>query len=70
MKSYVNSYLLDYLGVNVDTTYRKVKVDREEKNNFEILEEIELEKKEQLLSALELDKILFLERQKKKLENS
>ena len=32
--------------------------------------EIELEKKEQLLSALELDKILFLERQKKKLENS
>lgn len=43
IKSYVNSYLLDYLGVNVDTTYRKVKVDREEKNNFEILEEIELE---------------------------
>jgi len=27
--------------------------------------EIELEKKEQLLSALELDKVLFLERQKK-----
>ena len=32
--------------------------------------EIELEKKEQLLSAVELDKVLFLERQKKKLENS
>lgn len=30
--------------------------------------EIELEKKELLLSALELDKVLFLERQKKKLE--
>lgn len=29
--------------------------------------EIELVKKEQLLSALELDKVLFLERQKKKL---
>jgi integrase len=43
MKSYVNSYLLDYLGVNVDSTYRKVKVDKEEKNNFEILDEIELE---------------------------
>ena len=43
MKSYVNSYLLDYLGVSVDTTYRKVKVDREEHNDFEILEEIELE---------------------------
>lgn len=43
MKSYVNSYLLEYKGVNVDTTFRKVKVDREEKNNFEILEEIELE---------------------------
>jgi hypothetical protein len=30
--------------------------------------EIKLEKKELLLSALELDKILFLERQKKKIE--
>ncbi len=43
IKSYVNSYLLAYLNVNVDSTYRKVKVDREEKNTFEILTEIELE---------------------------
>ena len=43
IKSYVNSYLLDYLNVNVDSTYRKVKVDREEKNTFQILSEIELE---------------------------
>jgi integrase len=43
MKSYVNTFLLDYMSVNVDSTYRKVKVDREEKNNFEILDEIELE---------------------------
>jgi integrase len=43
IKSYVNTYLLAHENVNVDSTYRKVTVDREEKNNFEILDEIELE---------------------------
>jgi integrase len=43
MKTYINSYLIDYLNMNIDITYKKAKVDREERNTFEVLSEIELE---------------------------
>jgi integrase len=43
MKTYINAYLIDYLNISIDITYKKVKVDKEEMNNFEVLSEIELE---------------------------
>jgi integrase len=43
IKTYINTYLIDYLNLNVDMTFKKAKVDKEEKNTFEVLTEIELE---------------------------
>jgi integrase len=43
LKTFINWYLIDYLNLNVDITYKKTLVDREEKNTFEVLSEIELE---------------------------
>jgi integrase len=43
IKTFVNTYLIDYLNMNVDITFKKVKVDKEEKNTFEVLNEMELE---------------------------
>ena len=71
-----NSLLESMNLIKIDIESLNKKYKNTEKEYLKIFEftteakEIELEKKEQLLSALELDKILFLERQKKKLENS
>ena len=43
MKTYINTYLIDYLDLTVDRTFKKAKVDREEKNAFQVLTELELE---------------------------
>jgi hypothetical protein len=69
-----NSLLKSMNLIKIDIESLNKKYKNTEKEYLDIFEftteakEIELEKKELLLSALELDKVLFLERQKKKIE--
>ncbi len=43
IKTYVNLFLINYLELSIANNYKKVRVDKEERNTFEVLSEIELE---------------------------
>ena len=54
--------------IELNKKYKDTQIEYSKIYNFTTeAKDIELKKKEQILSALELDKVLFLERQKKKL---